>query len=96
LTFAVIIAVVMMEDPSNLRTKLLWSVAGIIGTFIVNIIRVSLIFAVIYYFGYKNWGILHSRIGYVLFIIWLAFFFLIFSKRQAILGKLQTFWRRLR
>jgi len=96
LTFAVIITVVMMEDPSNLRTKLLWSVAGIIGTFIVNIIRVSLIFAVIYYFGYENWGIVHSRIGYVLFIIWLAFFFLIFSKRQAILGKLQTFWRRLR
>jgi exosortase/archaeosortase family protein len=96
LTFAVIITVVMIEDPCNLRTKLLWSIAGIIGTFIVNIIRVSLIFAVIYYFGYKNWGILHSRIGYVLFMIWLAFFFLIFLKRQAILSKLQTFWRGLR
>ena len=96
LTFAVIIVVTMMEDPSSLRTKLLWSVAGIIGTFCVNIVRVSFIFVVIYYFGYKDWGKIHTNIGYILFIIWLGFFFLIFSKRQAILSKLQTLWRKLR
>jgi len=96
LTFAIVIVVVMMEDPSNLRTKLLWSVAGIIGTFLVNIFRVSLIFVVIYYFGYKDWGKIHTNIGYILFIAWLGFFFLIFSKRQAILSKLQTLWRKLR
>lgn len=95
-TFAVIIVVMMMEDPSSLRTKLLWSVAGVIGTFMVNILRVSLIFVVIYYFGFENWGVIHIRIGYILFIIWLAFFFLIFSKRQAILNAFQTFWRRIR
>lgn len=96
LTFAVIITVIMMDDPSSFRTKLFWSVAGIIGTFLVNIIRVSLIFVVIYYFGYKNWGEIHSRIGYVLFIAWLALFFLIFSKRQAILSKFRTLWRGIR
>lgn len=96
LTFAVIIVVIMMEDPSSLRTKLLWSVAGTIGTFIVNILRVSLIFVVIYYFGFENWGVIHSRIGYVLFIAWLALFFLILSKRQTILSKFQQFWRRVR
>ena len=96
LTFAVIIVVIMMEDPSSLRTKLLWSVAGTIGTFIVNILRVSLIFVVIYYFGFENWGVIHSRIGYVLFIAWLTLFFLILSKRQTILSKFQQFWRRVR
>lgn len=96
LTFAIIIVVTMMVDPSSLRTKVLWSTAGIIGTFFVNIIRVSLILAVIYYFGYENWGKIHTPIGYVLFIAWLAIFFIIFSQRQAILSKVQTFWRRIR
>ena len=96
LTFAIIIVVTMMEDPSSPRAKLLWSVAGIIGTFFVNIIRVSLIFVVVYYFGYEEWGKIHTPIGYILFIIWLAIFFLIFSKRQTIISKLQTFRRKLR
>jgi len=96
LTFAIVIVVTMMEDPSSLRTKLLWSVAGIIGTFFVNIIRVSLIFVVIYYFGFEEWGKIHTPIGYILFMIWLAIFFLIFSKRQTIIGKLQTIFRKLR
>jgi len=96
LIFAIVIVVTMMEDPGSLRTKLLWSVAGIIGTFCVNIVRVSLIFVVIYYFGYKDWRKIHTNIGYILFIAWIAFFFLIFSKSQAILSKLQKFWRKLR
>jgi len=96
LTFAVIIVATMMEDPSSLRTKLSWSIAGIIGTFLVNIIRVSLIFVVIYYFGYEDWGEIHTPIGYVLFIVWLVIFFSVFSMRQAILQKLQAFWRKLR
>ena len=96
LTFAIIIVVTMMEESSSLRTKVLWSVAGIIGTFFVNLVRVSLIFVVIYYFGYADWGKIHTPIGYVLFLVWLAFFFLIFSTRQAILSKFQTFWRKLR
>ena len=96
LTFAVITVVIMMEDPSSLRTKSLWSVAGVIGTFMVNIVRVSFIFVVIYFFGFENWGVIHTRIGYVLFVIWLAFFFLIFSKRRAILNTFQMFWRRIR
>jgi len=96
LIFVIIIVVIIIEDPSRMRTKLLWSVGGVIGTFCVNIVRVSLIFVVIFYFGYKGWGEIHNRIGYVLLIAWLAFFLLIFSKRQTILNKLQRFWQRLR
>jgi exosortase/archaeosortase family protein len=96
LAFATIVVVTMMEDHSSLRTKVIWSVAGIIGTFFVNIVRVSLIFAVIHYFGFERWSEIHTPIGYVLFLVWLALFFLIFSNRQAIISKLQTFRRKLR
>jgi exosortase/archaeosortase family protein len=96
LAFSLILVVTMMEDPSSLRTKVIWSVAGIIGTFFVNLVRVSLIFVVIYYFGFERWGEIHTPIGYALVLLWLAFFFLIFSKRQDLLRKLQTFRRKLR
>jgi exosortase/archaeosortase family protein len=95
LTFAIIIVATMIEDPSSPRTRLLWSVGGIIGTFFLSIIRLSLIFVLIYYFGIENWGPIHNTIGYVLFFAWLALFFLIFSKKQAILSKFQTIFRKL-
>jgi len=96
LTFAVIIVVTMMEDPIGFRTKLLWSIGGIIGTFFVNIIRVSFIFVIIYYFGFANWAEIHSYIGYVLFIAWLLIFFFTFSKRQVIVEKFRAIWQRIR
>lgn len=96
LTFSILVIVTLIEDPSSLRTKLFWSVGGIIGTFFVNIIRVSLIFAVIYYFGYENWTEIHKQIGYVLFLVWLGCFFLVFSKRQAIKSAVQSLWQKIR
>jgi exosortase/archaeosortase family protein len=94
LVFSVIIVVTMIEESASVRTKLLWSFAGVVGTFIVNIIRVSLIAAVIYYFGYANWGEIHSWIGYALFLLWLGLFFIMFSKREAVRNKIQAFRKR--
>ena len=94
LIFSVIIVVMMMEESASIRTKMLWSVGGVVCTFFVNIIRVSLIAVVIYYFGYENWGDIHSWIGYALFLLWLAFFFITFSSREAIRNKIRTFRRR--
>jgi len=96
LIFSVIIVVTMIEESASVRTKLLWSVVGVVGTFVVNVIRVSLIAAVIYYFGYENWGEIHSWIGYALFLLWLAFFFLIFSKREVIRHRTRAFCTRHR
>jgi len=96
LTFSIILVVTMMEDSSGIRTKFLWSVAGVIGTFIVNIFRVSLIAVVIYYFGFEGWQEIHSKIGYVLFIVWIVFFLVIFSNRKAIFDRVQALWRRIR
>ena len=95
LIFAVIIVVTMVEESASVRTKFLWSLAGVVGTFVVNIIRVSLICVVIYYFGYQNWGEIHSWIGYALFLLWLAFFFILFSSREAVLNKIRLLRQKL-
>ena len=94
LAFSVIVVVTMMEELASVRTKFLWSVGGVVGTFVVNIIRVSLISVVIYYFGYERWGEIHSWIGYALFLLWLGFFFVVFSKREVIRNKTERFWQR--
>ncbi len=89
LAFSVIVVTMMMEESGSVRTRLLWSVGGVIGTFAVNIIRVSLISVIIYYFGYERWGEIHSWIGYALFLLWLGFFFVVFSKRELIRNKIR-------
>ena len=95
LVFSVIVVVTMMEELASVRTKLLWSVGGVIGTFIVNIFRVSLISVVVYYFGYERLGEIHSWIGYALFLLWLGFFFMTFSKREAIRNKIRALLQKL-
>ncbi len=95
LAFSLIVVITMMEESASLRTKLLWSAGGVIGTFVVNIIRVSFIAVVIYYFGYERWGEIHSWIGYALFLLWLGFFFVTFSKRKVIRSKIRALWQKL-
>jgi exosortase/archaeosortase family protein len=96
LIFSVVVAVTMLEVSATRRTKLLWSVGGVAGTFFVNLVRVSLIAVVIYYFGYANWGIIHSYIGYTLFLLWLIFFFVSFTRREAFRNKIMTLGQKLR
>jgi exosortase/archaeosortase family protein len=94
LVFAVLVVVTMLEESGSIRTKVLWTVLGVIGTFLVNILRVSMIAVVIYYFGYEQWGEIHSWIGYAMFLAWLGIFFAVFSKREAIAAKMRVFLQR--
>jgi len=87
--FSTILVVLLFEDSSNIKTKLLWSFIGIFGTFLVNVIRVTLIFLTDFYLGSEAGGRFHYTAGYILFFAWLAFFFFIFSKRNAILRGIQ-------
>jgi len=95
LIFSIILVIVLFEESSSLRAKILWSVAGILGTLFVNIIRIITIFLADYYYGFEVGGTVHYFIGYVLFIIWLAIFFYIFSKRQVILEKIRSVKQKL-
>ena len=92
LIFSIILVTLLFENGSNAKTKLLWSVIGIIGTVIVNIIRVALIFLTDYFYGSEAGGRFHYTAGYILFFAWLAFFFFLFSKRQAIRKWIQQIW----
>ena len=90
MVFSVILVVMLFDDPSSRKTKLLWSMIGILGNLVVNIIRVIAIFLTVYFYGSDLGGQVHYVIGYALFITWLILFFYLFSKRQTIQGKIQV------
>lgn len=92
LIFSIILVIFLFEDESNTKTKVSWSIVGIIGTVLVNIIRVTLIFLTDYFYGSEAGGRFHYTVGYILFFAWLAFFFFVFSKRQGILRRIQQIW----
>lgn len=93
LIFIVLLAIVFFEDASNARTKLLWSIFGVIGTIIVNFTRVTIIFAAIYLYGIEIGSLVHFNISYIFFFLWLGVFFYLFSKREAITTKLRLIVR---
>lgn len=95
--FSMIIVVTMIETPTTVRTKLLWSVLGLLGVFILNIIRLFIVIISMNFYGWDFGQSVHQVIGYALFLSWLAVFLLLFSKRQDILDRVQLmFSRRLR
>ena len=96
LIFSIILVVTLFEESATLQTKLAWAFIGIIGTFILNIVRVTIIFLADYFYGYEVGAKVHYAIGYVLFIAWLAIFFYTFSKRQVISEKFQLIRQKLR
>lgn len=87
--FSIIIVVTMIETSASKRTKLLWSALGLIGVFVLNIIRLFIVVVSMNFYGWDFGQSVHQVIGYVLFLSWLAVFLLLFTKRQVILGKIQ-------
>jgi exosortase/archaeosortase family protein len=96
LVFSIILIVVLFEDPSSLKVKLAYSIVGLLGTFALNILRVTIILLVDYFYGAEVGGTVHYIIGYVLFSTWLAIFFYMFSKRRVISKKFQLIWQNFR
>jgi len=73
-----------------------WGVAGVVGTFLMNVIRLVIIFVADFFYGASVGGKLHYFIGYVLFTLWLAIFFYSFSKKQVLSNKIVAIWQKLR
>lgn len=97
LVFSTILVVIMFEEQARRKTKISWSAMGIIGTFIINIIRILMIVLAYRYYGYELAWTIHNFIGgYVLFFAWLAVFFYAFSKRKDISRIIYSLWKRLR
>jgi len=96
LVFSILLVVILFEDPSSLKVKLTYSIVGLLGTFALNILRVTTIFLVDFFYGAEVGTTIHYVIGYALFSAWLAIFFYMFSKRRVISEKFQSIWQKLR
>jgi len=92
--FSVILVLIMSEDPSSIRTKIVWSILGVLGTFLVNIIRLVTIFVGFHFYGYRFYDI-HLYMGYVLFISWSVVFLYLFSKRNTISQKIRMGYAKI-
>jgi exosortase/archaeosortase family protein len=82
LVFSIILVVILLEDSGALKVKAAAAAIGLLGTFALNILRVTAIFMADYFYGIEIGATVHYVIGYVLFSIWLVFFFLAYSKRH--------------
>jgi len=96
--FSTILVVILSETPSNIKTKITWSIIGVLGIFALNILRIVTLIAGYYFYGYETGQIIHSYIGYILFITWNMVFLYLFSKRNTISLKIRLFnakiWKR--
>jgi len=96
LVFSIILIVILFEDASCLKVKLAYSIVGLLGTLALNIFRVTMIFLTDYFYGVEAGANVHNLIGYALFSTWLACFFYVYAKRQALHAKIISFWKKIR
>jgi exosortase/archaeosortase family protein len=95
LVFSIILIVILLEDPANLKTRLAYSIIGLTGILILNVLRVTIIFLADYYYGTQFGGNVHYIIGYTLFSTWLIVFLYIYAKRQTTQGKITSLWNKI-
>jgi exosortase/archaeosortase family protein len=88
LLFAIILVIVLFEDPSGWKIRLAASIIGVAGTLGINIIRVTIIFVTDYIYGAEAGATVHYVIGYALFSSWLVLFLYVYYKREAIKNKI--------
>ena len=90
IVFSIILVVFLLEETAQPRTKLLWTLLGILGTLAINIVRIATIFLSYQFYGFETGEKVHWYLGYPLFITWLALFFYMFAKREAILTQIKS------
>ena len=81
LIFSIILVLLLIEEPSNLKSKMTWSIIGISGILILNVLRVVAILLADYLYGAEVGGTIHYVIGYTIFVTWLTVFLYLFSKK---------------
>ncbi len=81
LIFSIILVILLIEEHSNLKSRITWSVIGISGILILNVLRVVIILLADYFYGAEVGGTIHYFIGYAIFIAWLTIFLYLFSSK---------------
>jgi exosortase/archaeosortase family protein len=81
LIFSIILVILLIEEHSDLKSRMTWSIIGISGILVLNVVRVVIILLADYFYGAEVGGTIHYVIGYTLFITWLIIFLYIFPKK---------------
>lgn len=63
-----------LQGPYRLYTKLQTILIGFLGTFLVNIVRITIVIIITYYFGRLPGMIFHDYFSTIMIIAWLFFF----------------------
>lgn len=74
LAYGSLAALLVLDTKSSIRKKAIALSVGLIGTFMVNLLRLSTIFLSVYFLGIDAGLLLHTYLGYVLFTIWVVLF----------------------
>lgn len=95
--FAILLVIILFEEPGSAKTKILWSAVGFVGTFLTNVVRLEFLLLVEYFSGGNVLARAEAHIfaGYILFFSWIAIFLYLFSKREAISRKVWSIRQRL-
>ena len=83
LIFSIILVILLIEEPGNLKSKIIWSLVGVSGVLTLNVLRVLIIFITDYFYGTEVGGQIHYVIGYAIFITWLTIFLYLYSKKTS-------------
>ena len=81
LIFSIILVVLLIEEQGTLKSKMTWSLVGLVGVLALNVLRVLIIFLADYFYGAEVGGTIHYVIGYAIFIMWLTIFLYLYSKK---------------
>ncbi|MEM2930479.1 MAG: archaeosortase/exosortase family protein [Thermoproteota archaeon] len=74
LAYGSLAALLVFDVKASLRRKLIATSIGLVGTLLVNILRLTLIFLAVYFLGIDAGLLIHTYLGYSLFIIWVLSF----------------------
>ncbi|MBO3810044.1 MAG: exosortase/archaeosortase family protein, partial [Candidatus Brockarchaeota archaeon] len=74
LAYGSLAALLVFDIKTSLRRKIIATLIGLLGTLLVNILRLALIFLTVYFLGIDAGLLIHTYLGYSLFIIWVLSF----------------------
>jgi exosortase/archaeosortase family protein len=87
LAYGSLAILMILDTKSTYKSKLLWTALGIIGTFVVNILRLLSIFLAAYLLELDTAMSIHTYLGYSLFIVWVLIYWTIAFKHMLKPGK---------
>jgi exosortase/archaeosortase family protein len=74
LAYGSLAALLMFDVKAPLRRKVIATSIGLLGTLLVNILRLALIFLAVYFLGIEIGLLIHTYLGHSLFIAWVLCF----------------------